>query len=122
MVVDALLGSGVRGSWARSQLRDGVVAAPPLLALEVTAVVRRLSLRGEVSSERAELAVADLRTLAVTRYGSTQLLDGIWRLSGNLTAYDGAYVALAAALGCELVTTDLRLARAPGLPVAVRTP
>jgi predicted nucleic acid-binding protein len=30
----------------------------------------------------------------------------------NLSAFDAAYVALAADLGCPLVTTDARLARA----------
>jgi predicted nucleic acid-binding protein len=31
-----------------------------------------------------------------------------------VTAYDATYVALAEALGCELVTADGRLAQAPG--------
>jgi predicted nucleic acid-binding protein len=117
-----MLSSGARGAWARRQLREGTVAAPHLIDLEVTSALRRLRMRGELSTERADLAVADLRSVAVTRYGSTQLLDSIWGLSANLTAYDAAYVALAAAFGCELATTDLRLARAPGLPVQVRTP
>jgi len=38
----------------------------------------------------------------------------VWQLRGNLTAYDAVYVALAEVLGATLVTTDRRLARAPG--------
>jgi predicted nucleic acid-binding protein len=39
----------------------------------------------------------------------------------NLTAYDAAYVALAEALQCPLVTGDARISRAPGMrcPVTV---
>jgi predicted nucleic acid-binding protein len=36
-------------------------------------------------------------------------------LRHNLTPYDAAYVALAEALGANLVTADARLANAPGL-------
>jgi predicted nucleic acid-binding protein len=35
-------------------------------------------------------------------------------LRNNLTAYDAAYVALAAALGAPLLTCDKRLAASPG--------
>lgn len=40
----------------------------------------------------------------------------MWRayeLRDNLTAYGAAYVALAEALDCPLVTADTRLAKAP---------
>jgi predicted nucleic acid-binding protein len=40
-------------------------------------------------------------------------------LRDNVTAYDAAYVALAEALGASLVTSDARLAGAPGLRCAV---
>jgi predicted nucleic acid-binding protein len=35
-------------------------------------------------------------------------------LRASVTAYDSAYVALAEALGCELLTADQHLANAPG--------
>jgi predicted nucleic acid-binding protein len=41
----------------------------------------------------------------------------VWELRGGVPAYDACYVALARALGCPLVTGDLRLTRAPGLGV-----
>jgi predicted nucleic acid-binding protein len=37
-----------------------------------------------------------------------------FQLRDNLSAYDAAYVALAEALECTLVTRDARLARASG--------
>ena len=47
---------------------------------------------------------------------STRLLAArVWALRGNLTTYDAAYVAAAERYGCALVTTDARLARAPGV-------
>jgi predicted nucleic acid-binding protein len=38
----------------------------------------------------------------------------MWELRHNLGAYDAAYVALAAALGCELLTGDDELKSAAG--------
>jgi predicted nucleic acid-binding protein len=36
-------------------------------------------------------------------------------LRANVSAYDAAYVALAEVLDCSLLTTDVRLSRAPGV-------
>jgi predicted nucleic acid-binding protein len=38
----------------------------------------------------------------------------MWELRHNLGAYDAAYVALAEALGCELLTGDVKLKNAAG--------
>ena len=42
-----------------------------------------------------------------------------WELRNNLTPYDAVYVALAEVLDATLVTTDARIARAPGLRAEV---
>jgi predicted nucleic acid-binding protein len=42
------------------------------------------------------------------------LLDRMWELRNNMTAYDAAYVALAERLEAVLVTCDARLATASG--------
>ena len=47
------------------------------------------------------------------------MLDRVWELRDNLSAYDAAYVALAEIIDCPLVTADARLSRAPGLRCAV---
>ena len=57
--------------------------------------------------------------MAVTRHNVFAMFDRIWELRDNVTAYDAAYVALAEAIECPLVTADTRLSRAPGLRCAV---
>lgn len=42
------------------------------------------------------------------------LVERIWDLRGNLSAYDAAYVALAEALESPLLTADEALSRADG--------
>jgi predicted nucleic acid-binding protein len=59
--------------------------------------------------------VSDLEELAIERYPTRQLVWRAYELRENITAYDAAYVALAEALDCPLVTADARLARSPGI-------
>ncbi|MGH7868477.1 MAG: type II toxin-antitoxin system VapC family toxin, partial [Candidatus Dormibacteraceae bacterium] len=47
------------------------------------------------------------------RHPLMPLLDRVWELRENLTAYDAAYVALAERLGVSLLTADTGIARAP---------
>ena len=49
------------------------------------------------------------------------LLERVWQLRANVSAYDAVYVALAEALSEVLVTGDRRLARVPGLAVDIET-
>jgi predicted nucleic acid-binding protein len=46
-------------------------------------------------------------------------MNRISELRDNQTPYDGAYVALAEALGAQLLTGDRRLAEAPGVECSV---
>jgi predicted nucleic acid-binding protein len=57
----------------------------------------------------------------MVRYPVFGILDRVWQLRDNLSAYDATYVALAEQLGCALLTADQRLAGAPGLrcPITV---
>lgn len=57
----------------------------------------------------------------VRRMTTSGLITQIWSLRRNVTPYDACYVALAKRLPAPLLTLDLRLARAPGLGVDVRT-
>jgi predicted nucleic acid-binding protein len=61
---------------------------------------------------RAEGALQDLVQLPVVRHPHEPLLERIWQLRANLTAYDAAYVALADSLGATLLTCDARLVQA----------
>jgi predicted nucleic acid-binding protein len=63
---------------------------------------------------RAREAREDLGALPLVRYAHLELLPRFWALRATITAYDAAYVALAEALRCRLLTYDAKLARAAG--------
>ena len=87
----------------------------------MTQVLRRLVAQGLLSVDRAGDARTDYADLAILRYPHLPFLDRIWELRANLTASDAAFVALSEALGAPLVTTDARLAAAPGHRAHVET-
>ena len=88
--------------------------APHVIDLEVTQVIRRYVQSGVISAERGAEAVEDLAEFPLTRYPHVYLLDRIWQMRHNLTAYDAAYLALAEALNARLVTRDGALAKFGG--------
>ena len=110
----ALADDGPDGDAARTRLRSETLAAPELVDLEVTSVLRRQNRAGLLDARRAQLAMGDLAALPMRRAPHVSLLARCWELRHNLTAYDAAYVALAEALDATLLTGDRRLARAAG--------
>lgn len=88
--------------------------------VEVASVVRRKHLAGEISVARAEQVLADLDQVPLVRYEVAPFVARAWALRTSLTPYDAAYVALAEALQCPLVTTDGGMARAHGHAASVR--
>lgn len=110
----ALLDSGPDGAAARDRLRGERLCAAALIDLEVVSVWRGLVRGGAVTSQRAELALHDLSSVPLERLPHAALIHRCWELRDNLTPYDAAYVALAEALGCTLLTADRRLARSTG--------
>lgn len=100
---------------------DTVLAAPALLDIEVMQALRRLDQSGAIPVSRVDL-VESLRAFRIRRYPHMGLLDVIWALRRNITAYDATYVALAKQLGAVLVTRDTKLARSPGLDIEIATP
>ena len=99
--------------------RAETLHAPHLLDVEVLQAVRRYARAGEIGEVRARTALMALRDLDATRYAHDVLLERMWALRENMTAYDAAYVALAEGLDCPLLTTDRKLASAPGCSVAI---
>lgn len=93
--------------------------APHLLDVEVSQVLRRLTLTESLSQGRAREAILDLAALPVERYPHDLLIPRAWELRENLTIYDAVYVALAESLEARLLTRDRRLLRAPGLRARV---
>jgi predicted nucleic acid-binding protein len=110
LVVDAPIGAMASERLAS----DHDQRAPSLIDLEILSMLRRWLAQGRLGSSRADQAVVDLASLPIERYPHVALLPRVWELRHNLTPYDGAYVALAEALGAPLVTADGRLARATG--------
>lgn len=98
----------------RRVLSEQDVAAPHLVDSEVTSALRRLVRLDELSAEDGERAVRRWQHLAIVRMPVAGLLDRVWELRDNLTAYDATYVAVAEELDVELLTTDGRLAATPG--------
>ena len=93
--------------------------APHVIDLEVAQVLRRFVRARSLPEGRAAQALADFRDLPVVRYPHTLLLDRVWELHRNATAYDGAYLALAEALDAPLLTADRRLRGIPRLQARV---
>lgn len=85
---------------------------PELCDVEVASGLRKALLARRMSEERANLALNAYRSLPLTRHKHEPLLDRVLALRHNLSAYDAVYLALAEALGAELITIDEGLARA----------
>lgn len=111
-VVDALTGLDGTDD-LRAFLASEELSAPALLDFEVVSALRGLTLRGDLSAARAEDALTDFNDLEVQRWPSgDSLRRRVFQLRDNVSAYDAAYVVLAEALDCPLLTRDIRLAKA----------
>ena len=88
---------------------------PHLADVEVVQALRRYAKDGELDAAAAAVALEDLHALDLQRHAHEPLLDRVWELRDNLSAYDAVYVALAEVLDARVLTCDGRLARAPGL-------
>lgn len=121
-VVAALVDNGPVGTWAAAQLSQDNLAAPHLMPVEVANILRRTSLAGEISVDTAAMAYTDLLNLPVELFAYEPFAARIWELRGNITTYDGWYVALAESLSAQLATIDLRLSRAAGARCEFLTP
>ena len=115
--VSALLNAGP----ARQALAEEQLHAPHLIDPEVANALRRGVVARRIESGDAWTALDRWRRLGMSRYAVFHLLERVWELRENLSAYDASYVALAESLDCTLLTADVRLGLSPGLrcPVTV---
>ncbi|MDE0406519.1 MAG: type II toxin-antitoxin system VapC family toxin [Alphaproteobacteria bacterium] len=119
-VVELLLGtdSGKRLD-ARLRVETEGVHVPHLIDAEIAQALRRLVLRGLLDARSGALALRRWREFDVERYPHGPLLDRVWELRANATAYDATYLALAETLSMVFVTGDRRLAGVPGVRTAI---
>ena len=75
----------------------------------------RILLGAKITPAHAADAVTAAAELDPVVVRTRLVASRIWALRGNLTTYDAACVAAAEQYSCALVTTDARLARAPGV-------
>jgi predicted nucleic acid-binding protein len=92
---------------------------PHLLDLEVVQAFRHCTRTGRLTERRAAQALDDLLGLRLVRYPHEMLVERIWELRANVSAYDATYLALAEMLAAPLLTTDARLSRVPGTTAAI---
>ncbi len=106
---------------ARAYLADEPFACPHLADSEIVHALRGQVFRGDVDTADAERAIATWARLGMLRVPVVGMLERIWELRENLSAYDATYVAVAETLEAPLLTADARLAGAPSIacPITV---
>ena len=121
VLANALTDDGPLGQVARAELAHDVHwSAPEHLLVEAFSAIRGRLLGGKIGQERARDASDALAEASIELLSVAPLLRRMWQLRENFSAYDAAYVAAAEAHDCALLTTDRRLAQAPGVRCQVR--
>ena len=88
--------------------------APAHLDAEIVSALRGMARSHPGLEEAVPSALAHLAGFPIRRMPLSPLLERMWELRHNITAYDAAYVALAERLDAVLITCDARLAAASG--------
>jgi predicted nucleic acid-binding protein len=121
--VEMLARSPVGRALARRVPKGSTLWVPDgLFDIEVLAVLRRWDLNSIHTPEQTAACFLRLTTWRLRRAAVVDLRDAAWQFRANITITDGCYVVLAQRLGAPLLTSDLKLAAAPTLPVATITP
>ena len=107
------------GAALRKLMAAGRTHAPYLIDAEVGQALRGLERRGEITADDALTGLQGIRSLIDERYDHVALLSDAWITRHTISFYDALYVVLAARLGLPLLTGDIRLSKAPGLPCQV---
>jgi len=118
--VELLLRSPI-GTALEPKVPGGIAWVPEIYFAEVAAGLRRLELAGAITALRASAALDELLVAPLRRAQVKPLLSEAWTLRHRVTVADALYVVLARHLGAPLVTTDVRLTKAPNLGVRTIT-
>lgn len=117
LVVDAsVLSAAVFSEENRDQalhwMQGRALHAPQIVDYEITNVALNKLRRGQITVEGAGVALADFSDLNIERLPA--VMDAVFRLAAQwrLSAYDAAYLWLAAEIKAPLATFDTRLGEA----------
>ena len=93
---------------ARYDSDDLVLLVPDLINAEVGNVIWAKRRSRILTTEEAQTAIDDFRTIEFELTPTSQLLNAAYHLAAdhNITVYDAMYVALSLREGCRLVTAD----------------
>jgi predicted nucleic acid-binding protein len=94
--------------------RGDALFAPAHIDAEVASALRGLARIFPIVDTAAPSALAHLASFPLRRMPLFPLLERMWQLRANVTAYDAAYIALAEQLDCAFITCDAKLAAATG--------
>ena len=113
-IVALLADAGPAGDWVAASISGSLLAAPELALFEATNILRRQMLFGALDQTQGTLAHHDLVELPFELWPYAPLAERAWELRGNLSIYDGSYIALAELLNTAVITLDTKLVNAPG--------
>ncbi|RCW39200.1 putative nucleic acid-binding protein [Halopolyspora algeriensis] len=116
------LGANHSGPKVRKALGcDTHWAAPVHQPAEMLNVLRGLVLGRRISKEDAAGVLDRWSSTYIEKLPfSSAVIERVWELRNNVSAYDAAYVAVAEMHELALVTGDGRLANAPGIRCELR--
>lgn len=89
--------------------------APAHLDAEIVSALRDMARGNAALVPAVPGALRHLGGLPIRRMPLAPLLERMWELRENITAYDAAYVALAERLNSPLITCDAKLGGASGV-------
>src|SRR4051794_6385133 len=117
----ALIDDGPVGVAARDALSDDPHwAAPAHLLVEVVSAIRGRVLGGKLKARRGGDAVRSMQDLTIDVIDPAHLVERMWQLRADLSAYDAAYRAAPEGLDCALLTRGARPHRIRGVRCEIR--
>ena len=109
-VLEVLLNTSRAAAIASLLFAGGqTIHVPHVADVEVLQVLRRYVSASAVAGARAREMMQDYLDMDLKRYPHDILLERMWELRHNFTAYDAAYIALAEGLDAPLLTCDRAL-------------
>lgn len=111
-VIEMLRGGPLADSlWQELLAADEPLIVPHLLDIEAISALRRLALQARADAHQVQQFIEALAMFPAKRYEHTPLLERIWELRHNFTAYDAVYISLAETMDAVLYTCDQKLAQ-----------